>query len=152
MLLSVVAHFKNFVLTETELRNRCNGHREKVDERLNQCFFRIFDRLDDSLTADEIRGSPPNQPDLIADHTVELLRVIHVHHLLLRLEHRSQRVHTILLISFFGALLCLLAAFPFAQLRPYAAIAAFVILFFQIIAILCARRGQATLTNLEHET
>jgi peptidoglycan/LPS O-acetylase OafA/YrhL len=79
-----------------------------------------------------------------------MLRVVHVHRVLVRLERISQRLHTVLLVSFFGGLLCLVAAFPSVQLRPYAAIGAYVILLIQIIAILCARHGQATLRNLEH--
>src|SRR5438128_1314081 len=152
LFLSVITHFKSFVLTENELRNRCQSHRENVKERVNQCFFRIVDRLERSLTAIEIRGSPPNEPDLVADYTVETLRVVYVHRLLASIEVTSHRVHTMLLISFVGGLSCLLVAFPSAQLRPYAAIAAYIILAVQIAAILRARHAQRLLIELEYAT
>ncbi len=67
-------YFRLWLPTEELLRNRCRSHREIVNEKVNKSFVRIIDRFERGLRTSELRGSPPNEPDLIADHTIELFR------------------------------------------------------------------------------
>jgi hypothetical protein len=149
---STLAHVRGFLLNEDELRKRCHSHREILNEKVNGCLFRIIDRFERSLTAVQLRGSPPNEPDLIADHTTEVVRVVHIHRILDGVETTCRRVHTILLVAGVAGVLCLIAAFPSARLRPYAAIVAYIVLLVQVWAVLCARHATHRLNAFERAT
>ena len=149
---SALAHFRGFLLNEDELRKRCHSHREILNEKVNGCLFRIVDRFERSLTAVQLRGSPPNDPDLIADHTTELVRVVHIHRILDGVETTSHRVHTLLLIAGLTGVLCLVVAFPSPGLRPFAAIVAYLVLLVQVCAVLYARHAMHHLNALERAT
>ena len=144
-------YFKLWLPSEDDLRNRCRQHREVLNEKINKSFAHIIDKAR-SLQGAELRGAPPKDPDLIADHTVEVFRVFYVHHALDATEATLGRVHTILLSSLVGGGICLLIALPSDKLRPYLALVAIGIFTAQVVSVFCVRRALKRLREYESGT
>lgn len=145
-------YFKLWLPSEDELRNRCRSHREILNEKINKSLTRIIDKFERSLHASELRGTPPNEPDLIADYTVEMFRVFRVHCSLDATEATLRRAHTILLNSAIAGGLCLLIALPSETLRPYMALVSGGIFVLQVVVVLCVRSALKKLSGYESAT
>src|SRR5258706_14918541 len=73
----VLAYFKPWLPAEDDVRNRLNLKRQVVIEQANKRLQQLLERLQDvDFELAELRGAPPQQPDLIADYNLEFFKAI----------------------------------------------------------------------------
>jgi hypothetical protein len=145
-------YFRVWLPNEDDVRRRCNAHRELLNEKINKGLFRIIDKYQRSLRASELRGAPPNDPDLIADHTTEVFRVFRIHSALDSTEVTLRRTHTLLLVTAVIGVFCLIGAFVLADLRPHFTITALLIFMLQACSVLRVRSALKRIRGYESET
>src|SRR5258708_5782433 len=116
----VLAYFKPWLPSEDDVRNRSNLKRqvllEEANKRLQQLLARLQD-VDFELT--DLRGAPPQQPDLIADYNLEFFKAIESAQKVDRIYRCIKFSNTMFLGTVAFGLISLLSAFLLQGSRPY---------------------------------
>ena len=155
----VLTIFKPLLPTEEEIRKRVDQRRHALVEGVCKLFHRV---LTQAMTAGltsldpkslrELRGAPPHEPDLIADHTNELLRTLAVLRELENIQSGIKHRYTCLLLTMSMGVLGLLVAIPVEGARSCVAVACYVAIAVQLYSVLSIRRLVKQLETYEQTT
>jgi hypothetical protein len=106
----------------------------------------------DPKSLKELRGAPPNEPDLIADHTTKLFRTFAVLRELEGIQYGIKRCYTHLFITASIGLLGLLVALPLEQARSCVALVCYTVIVIQLYSVVSIRRLARQLEIYEQTT
>ena len=155
----VLTIFKPWLPTEEDIKKRVDQRRHALMEGVCKLFHRV---LTQAMTAGltsldpnslkELRGAPPNEPDLIADHTTELFRTLAVLQELEGVRCGIKRCYTCLFITVSIGVLGLLVAIPLEGARSCVAVACYTAVAMQLYSVLSIRRLVKQLETYEQTT
>ena len=121
--------FKNWVLGEEDVRNRVNLRKQILYEHVTKLHQQVLTVASKSYSITSLRGSPPQEPDVLSDHTIETFRVISVCYHLDLVQYRVKACYEALFLTAMLGVLCLLAAIAWQECR-------FVVATLSILALL----------------
>ena len=148
----LLAHFKPWLATEDDIRNRINQRRATLIESSCKALHRVLGQVLTIPTAPQLRGEPPNEPDIIGDYVSEIFRTFAVLRDLDAIHLGIKRFYTILFITASVGVLGLLLALPFETLRPAIAIVCYAAIAVQIYAVGAVRSLAKQLERYEQTT
>ena len=139
----VIANLKRFLITDQEMSRRVDLDRKAVLEKVAQSYQRLLEASLTLPSAQDLRGCPPRETDIIKDHAVELFQSFEVVARVDAIGRGVSACYTALfltvglgLIGFVGGLL-----FPGARVALAVATAALVVI--QIVFACRIRRLEA---------
>lgn len=140
MIGGLLAHFKPWLTTEDEIRNR-------IDHRQTGALGSSFKVASSSACssidyAAQLRGAPPNEPDIVGDYVAETFRIFAVVRELDLIQTGIKSHYTYLYITAAIGLVGLLIALPSEGARPYVAVVCYAAIIVQIYCV-GAIRGRA---------
>jgi len=146
-----LAHFKPWLPTENDIRERTDLRKQVLMEGVNKHCHRLFLEAE-SRTASELRGAPPNLPDFVADHTSELFRTFSVLGELSSIRTRIRRHYSYLFLTAATGVVCFLVSLLSQDARPYVALACYVAVITQLYSVSSLRRWMKRLEDYERTT
>jgi hypothetical protein len=152
----LLTHFKPWLPTEDDVRKRVDQRREALLEGVCKLFHRLLTQAVaagltslDPKSLKELRGAPPNEPDLIADHTTELFRTFAVLRELEGIQQGIKGYYTCLFVTAGVGVLGLLASLPLAEARPCVAALCYAAVVVQLYSVVSIRRLAKRLETYE---
>jgi hypothetical protein len=146
----ILAAFKPYLPNEDKLRERIAYRRQVLKEGVNKSLNGVIMaglRLEGNL-----RGTPPNEPDLVGDYTTEFVRVLSVTAKLDQLWKRVKRSYACLFTSAAIGVFCFLLGLIVAAARPALGLISCLLILFQIGIVFVLRRSDSALDSYETDT
>jgi hypothetical protein len=155
----VLTVFKPLLPTEDDVKKRVDQRRQALVEGVCKLFHRVLTQAMtagltslDPKSLKELRGAPPHEPDLIADHTTELFRTLAVLRELENIHSGIKRRYTCLLLTISIGVLGLLVAIPVEGARSCVAVVCYVAVGVQLYSVLSIRHLVKQLEAYERTT
>jgi len=144
--------FKPWLPSEDDIRKRVSLHKQTLQEAVSKLFHRVLTHALQEVDPKGLRGSPPNQPDIIGDHTAGMFRILAICHELDLLHARIRRWHTYLFVTAALGVIGLLLAVLCEGARPYVALGCYLIILTQLYAVARTRACTKRLEQYEKTT
>lgn len=136
----ILTYLKLWLPSEDDLRVRANLKKQVLLEEVNKCLQQLFYKLQSTdFDLKDLRGAPPEQPDLIADYTAKFEHTLVVIKKLFRVQTSIKACFTTLLVTVAFGVVGLLIAFVSFAARPYVSIACYLAIGAQILLVFLIR-------------
>lgn len=144
-----VSILKFWVPDEEKIRNRISLKNENLRERLNR---HLHSLLKKSLETDDLRGKPPEKPDLLNDYTQEIFRVVDVTQQMALMQRRIKGSISYLFFTFVVGIVSVLLVLLNHEVQPYVALTDYAMIGTQICAVFTIRHNEKRLETCERST
>lgn len=149
IILGGITYFHSWLISEESLRERLDLRKQVLLERANKRLHSVFVQVDVVDDLAELRGTPPQKPDLISDFTEDFTSAWSEIQKLGRIYASIRRCRTTFLVTAVIAIAGVLAALVIEESRPYVSLVCFLIIGLQIIVIFLVRRWTIRLDECE---
>jgi hypothetical protein len=148
----VLAHYKPWLPTEDDIRNRVNQRRQTLVEGTCKSLHRVLTQVLSIPGASQLRGAPPNEPDIVGDYIADMFRTFAVIRELDLIQSGVKRCYTTFFITAVIGLIGALIAWPFESARPYVALVCYAVILTQVYCVGLVRRMAKQLEVYEQTT
>jgi hypothetical protein len=144
-----VSILKFWIPDEEKVRNRISLKNEALRDRVNRL---LNDLIQKGLSANNLRGKPPQEPDFVNDYTKEVFRVLDVTQQMALIQKRIKASITYLFYTIVVGIASVLLVVLYRDAQPYVAIVEYATIGTQICTVFFIRQQEKRLETCERST